>query len=502
MEILNSDQKRALELALDGSNFFLTGSGGTGKSFVISYIHDCLLKAGKKVKITATTGIASIAIGGTTIHSFSGIGIGTEPRDQLRKIANTKKMREIWEPIDTLIIDEISMLKPDYFEKLSVVAQIARQNTSPFGGVQLILVGDFFQLPPVNRKHANEDKKEKDFCFESQLWNESIKEIVELKDVFRQKDPSFVRCLQRIRWGKPTDEDIRMLMSRLNAIVGNDLIRPTLLHSRTDQVNKINEEHLNMIIDEPHNYHTVDGFHNHTGTSGDNLPPRVRINKSINDLRQQVLADETLVLKKGAQVMLLANISHEHGLVNGSRGVVVDFITTNNGPVYPVVRFSNVEVIIRPYMWKFIFGKDMYSYVAQIPLKLAYAFTIHKSQSQSMDCVQIHLDSSVFAEGQAYTALSRVRMLSGLTLSAFNPQCIKANQKVVDFYNNIGNFFSIRGLMSRVTLAKMDNMKQSETNNDEDDDSDESIKSGECEEDSEKQSEDEEDGDITSMIVD
>ncbi len=459
-EDLNAEQARALDLALAGKSFFLTGSAGTGKSFCLAYMVHALRKAGRRVVVTASTGIGAVTIGGITIHSFAGFGIGNQTRDELRRTATSKRMRDIWQSVDTILIDEISMVKAEYFEKLALVAQEARQDSStPLGGVQLIVLGDFFQLPPVvprmlaaSKVAGGHSTSKSVFCFSTREWHDLIQEVVELKHIFRQKDPVFAQCLQRIRWGTPSSEDIRLLTTRLHANIEHSGIKPTFLHSRTEDVDRINQEHLDAIDAPPHTYHTIQGF-NSSGVkdqSTDALPPKSRVDRVTAELRKNMPADETVTLKVGAQVMLLANLNFEHQLVNGSRGVVTRF--TEAPFAYPVVRFNNVEATIRAHMWKHQFRTGVYAYVAQIPLKLAYAYTIHKSQSQSMDCVQIQLDGSVFEDGQAYTALSRLRTLAGLTLSAFDPACIRANPEVVAFYRALQS--RPGGLLQRI-MSKM-----------------------------------------------
>jgi ATP-dependent DNA helicase PIF1 len=447
---LNAEQRQCVELVLAGHNVFLTGSAGTGKSFTLAALTSALRDAGKRVEVTASTGIAAVNIGGVTIHAFSGFGIGNETREELRRKANSRKFRDIWSQVDVLVLDEISMILPDYFEKLSLVTQVARQDNSPFGGLQIIAVGDFFQLPPVTKRMRGVVIPESQpiFCFETNLWKETLKHTVELKHIFRQSDPAFIECLQRIRWGKVATEDVRMLTARLNANINCGGISPTFLHSRIEDVNRINQQHLEELQTAAHTYHMVDGFIAPSSESPEKLPPRTKIDRSVFELRKNVPAEAELTLKIGSQVILLTNLSQEHKLVNGSRGQVVRFTETE--PVYPIVRFANNEVVIRAYMWKKIFrAPAVYAYVAQIPLKLAYAYTIHKSQSQSIDFVQIQLDTSIFEEGQAYTALSRVRQLSGLTLSAFNPACIKANPRVIAFYTSLGQN-PLQKIMSRV----------------------------------------------------
>lgn len=433
---LNPEQRQALDLVLNGRNIFITGGAGTGKSFCLSYIVRRLHETNKRVQVTATTGIAAVTIEGVTIHSFTGIGIANESKVELRRQANSKKMQDIWSNVDVLIIDEISMMSPDYWDKMHDVIQVARQDSAPFGGLQIVVVGDFFQLPPV-KKQKEVDLTKPTFCFETQVWKDSIQHVVELKRVFRQEDPRFVECLNRIRWGSPNTDDLRLLTSRLNVPVGKDGIQPTVLHALTDEVNRMNQEHLDTLKAPGKQYYMISNFISPSSESSGSLPTKSKISRILFDLKKNVPAEEELTLKVGAQVMLLTNLSITHQLVNGSRGVVVRFTSTS--PVYPIVRFANLEVVVRGYMWKHTFRPGVFAYVAQIPLKLAYAYTIHKSQSQSMDFVSLRLDKTIFQEGQAYVALSRVRSVDGLSLSSFDPKCIRSNLKVIQFYNGLNN---------------------------------------------------------------
>jgi ATP-dependent DNA helicase PIF1 len=453
---LHAEQKRAIQLACDGHNLFLTGSAGTGKTVCSRAILRALRDKGRRVEATGTTGIAAIQIGGPTIFSFSGLGMMNMSISEIRTM-KTAKLTAIWQGIDTLLIDEISMLKPDVFEKLSVVAQVAREDSRPFGGVQVIACGDFFQLPPVwtKKKHLFRPD-EPYYCFESPLWKQTFKQSVELTQVYRQSDPKFIECLQRIRKGQCTDADCQLLQTRhgVKLTLGEEdnkdksaIIRPTQLHSMTEHVDKINSAELAKIQSKEHLFQMIDGFLSAPDTPEDQFPSPKAIEDAKKYLHKNVIADEHLALKVGAQVMLLVNLSMEYQLMNGSRGVVISF-TEDLG--YPVVKFDKCKCIVRSYMWKKGYSPGMFVYVAQIPLKLAYAYTIHKSQSQSMDCVELRLDSSVWEEGMAYTALSRVRTLYGLTLSSFTKDAIRANPRVIKFYEGLGNEKDAQSLLSSV----------------------------------------------------
>ena len=512
-EDLNSEQRRALELALQGENFFLTGSGGTGKSFCVEYIVHALRKRGKNVALTSTSGISAVTVGGVTVHSFGGFQLGNQTPDELRRMAkNSQKYAKIWR-IDTLIIDEISMLHPDYFEKLGLMAQCAREDASAFGGVQVILVGDFFQLPPVHQRVKGRVQGQFEFCFETPTWEKTIPFTIELKQVFRQTDPPFVELLQRVRWSRPSYLDLRVLSSRLNAKVNIGEIQPTALHANVAAVNARNEAHLQSLPGAMETYRCMTGWNHPSSEPAESLPSVSRIDHVLADMKKHPPADDVLHLKIGAQVILLVNLSPQHGLMNGSRGIVVAFsepvppvhppppdaASPRQALVYPIVRFAKVQCKVRPYMWKHIFGgrHQVYAYLAQIPLKLASAYTIHRSQSQSLDCVSVQLDKTVFEYGQAYTALSRVRSLEGLSLSAFDPSCIRAHPKVVEFYAKMGLSevpSKLEVLMKKVKSATdLDNTQQ-DTSEEEEIEEVEEAEEEEDEDEEQDDQDDEEDG--------
>lgn len=458
---LNAAQQHAVHLATSGHNVFITGGAGTGKSFVLKAIVKAIQDQGRRIEVTATTGKAAVDIGGTTIHSFSGIGVGSQTKTELCRHAKSPKLTDLWRSVDALIIDEISMLAPDFFEKLNLVTQTARDSYAPFGGVQIIAVGDFFQLPPVNTQPRKRKMTKDDvvYCCETALWAETFQHSVELTEVFRQKDPVFITALNNFRWGRKNPADIRLLTARLQVKVDHCGIQPTFLHARKDEVNRLNKKHLDELTATPRTYRMVDGFIAPSTEPPDSLPPQNRIARVIAQLRANVPAESELVLKVGAQVMLITNLSVQHSLINGSRGRVVGF-TKEPGPVYPIVRFAKSQGIVRAHMWKKVFRPGVYAYVAAIPLTLAYAYTIHKSQGQSMDCVQIHLDRTIFESGQAYTALSRVRSLDGLTLSAFHPDSIRADERIVRFYNKLGmGENSVQSIVGRVAAASQLSIK-------------------------------------------
>lgn len=402
---LNIDQKNALKLLNDGKNVFLSGIAGVGKTFILKkFIEDN--KGEKNMGITSTTGISATTFNATTLHSFLGIGLGKGSVETLsKKICGDNRLFNRWNYMDILIIDEISMLDPDLFDKLEKVARVVRGNSLPFGGIQLILSGDFCQLTPVGT-----DK----FCFEAKSWNRCIDEVIYLTKVVRQQDEMFQKFLYNIRVGNLDKKTKEILKSRLNVELKNNLgIEPTILYNTNRDVDSYNEEKLTELNNDIYQYDIL-------------------LN-NVKDKKAYGIIPEKLLLCESAQVMLIYNLDIPNGLINGSRGIVIGFIDD-----YPIVRFMNgQEHIIKVNKWS-IQDKngDEIGSISQIPLKLAWAITIHKSQSMTIDYCVVDLYNT-FIDNQAYVALSRVKSLEGLSINGLNMKKIKCNPKSIDFYDKI-----------------------------------------------------------------
>eukprot|EP00050_Salpingoeca_kvevrii_P016392 m.55038 g.55038 ORF g.55038 m.55038 type:complete len:593 (-) comp6896_c0_seq2:61-1839(-) len=401
---MNEEQRRVLELVCRGKSVFFTGSAGTGKSFLLQKIRNALPEA--TTFFTASTGVAACHINGTTLHTFA--GIGSDSKGKL-----PKKTRQ-WLLARTLVIDEISMVDPDYFDQLDQVAKRIRRNDLPFGGIQLVLVGDFLQLPPVTKGSTP-----KRFCFEASCWKECRLTTVELKQIYRQKESAFTSILQRIRFGECTDDDEDLLRSTENNKIEINGVLATKLCTHIRQAETINQTQLDRLDTEMKVYRAHDSDPSATSRLNSWCP-----------------APQTLQLKEGAQVMLIKNLRVSHKLVNGARGVVQGF----NPQGFPVVRFaSGREECVRPESWTLVGQRGaVVASRKQIPLKLAWAISVHKSQGMSLDCVEIDL-SSVFEDGQAYVALSRARSLATLRVRNFTASCVKASDKVIQFYQSLRN---------------------------------------------------------------
>ena len=442
---LNDKQEYSLRQFKKGKNIFLSGPAGVGKSFMIKKFKEISESIGKNICITAMTGSADILINGKTLHSWAGIGLGNDDENALlRKVKLNRHNNRKWKSTDILIIDEVSMLSPELFEKLDFIGKNLRKNEyKPFGGIQLIFVGDFYQLPPI-KKDNNSDKL---FIFESELWNHTFDEIIELEDIMRQDDIVFQNILNNIRKGVITKEDKKILKKRTYAkLIKKDNtfspknisingIEPTKLFVKRMDVNELNNKKLNCLNNsikkfEPNTsitYYDEDGNNHYNETQKKYI---------INQMDNSGCYEKELNICIGAQVMLSVNLDFKNKLVNGSRGIVTNFDTVNGNPI---VKFTNnMELKIDRYDFQF---EDDHGciYRSQIPLKLAWCMTIHKSQGMSIDLAEIDVGNNIFEFGQTYVALSRVRTIEGLYLIDLNTKKIKAHPKVIDFYDKVNN---------------------------------------------------------------
>ncbi len=414
------DEKKIILNAIRAkNNICIAGAAGTGKSFMLSLIKDFF----PHVHITASTGVAAVNIGGVTIHSWAGIGNGSLPINEIVKFINSgpgTKIRRQIKKAKMLAIDEISMISAQTLNLLNEVFKAVRENEHPFGGIQMILLGDFFQLPPVTKE------EEIDFCFEAEAWEEGGFKLFELTEVFRQSDLKFIQLLNNIRFAALNNDDIGILSSR-EIVPNTENVTPTILVTHNFQAEKINKEKLEDLIgEEEYIYNMVE--------SGKE--------NAILALKKGCLAPEKLILKKGAQVMMLKNTLQKHGIINGSIGIITGFYKNK----IPIVKFRNGEIqLISPEEWCIeVFNEitqqnEVIASIKQIPLTLAWAFTIHKSQGMTLDSVFCDL-SQVFAEGQSYVAISRVRSIEGLYIKGFSPEKMRIHHKVRKFYLN--NFVS------------------------------------------------------------
>jgi ATP-dependent DNA helicase PIF1 len=418
MESLSTEQKQAYEAVIKGESIFLTGPGGTGKSHLIGLIADYLRARGVIFSITAMTGCAALLVGNgaKTLHSWAGIGLGKGTiESHAASISKMYPVKKRWMKTEVLIIDEISMMTPDLLELLDGIAKSLRRNQKPMGGIQVVFVGDFLQLPPV-AKGGNVK-----FAFESPVWSQVIDQMIQLKRIFRQDDPTFQGILDEARIGELSTASLAILKSRCDLSWDNEPIQPTLLFTRNADVDSINNSNLAELEGEPHTYVARTLPHGH---------PVADVARVVEKLDKDANYVAELVLKVGAQVMLITNLDQEKGLVNGSRGVVTGF---REGLDWPIVIFKNGQQLpIEPFIWKSDHEPPIER--SQIPLRLAYSLTIHKAQGATLDCSLIDIGVSTFEYGQAYVALSRAKNLEGLYIHEVSAAAFRAHPLVKKFY--------------------------------------------------------------------
>mmetsp|Transcript_38965 Transcript_38965/g.62447 ORF Transcript_38965/g.62447 Transcript_38965/m.62447 type:complete len:520 (-) Transcript_38965:118-1677(-) len=368
--------------------------------------------------------MAAVNIGGRTLHSFAGIGFGKEPvKTLLQRVRRSRRTMMRWQNSKVLIVDEVSMIESGLFDKIEQIARDVRgEHDKPFGGLQVILCGDFLQLPPVSMNMK--------FAFEARSWRSCVTHEIVLTKVFRQKNQKLVKILNDLRMGSCNAESEKLLRSCLNKKLSiEDGIEPTRLYPNKRSVKRENEERMEMLRTEEHVFMAED--------SGNQM--------HLNNLQKNCPAPAVLRLKEKAQVMLLKNLDFEKGLVNGSRGVVTGYTTQKfqdedgktSEEIVPIVRFfSGVECSVGPEEWKISSGEETMASRVQIPLVAAWALTIHKCQGMTIDKATMSL-ADCFEFGQLYVAVSRIRSLDGLSLTSFDRSKVKAHPKVKEYYRTL-----------------------------------------------------------------
>jgi len=434
---LSKEQQIAFDKYKEGHNIFITGPGGTGKSEIIRLIYKHAISSYKEIYVTALTGCAAILLNckAKTLHSWAGIGLGLgTPEEILNKLKKKPLSKAIWQSTDILVIDEVSMLSLKLFETLNLIGKKLRKNEKPFGGMQLIFSGDFYQLPPVGDYLEPDTQK---FCFESELWNDvfHLECQIELKKIFRQSDELYLSILNQIREGKIKRKINDILLEYVGKKVDNNFItEPTKLYPTKNKVNQTNFMKLDELKSEEKTF-TIEYLYDIEMTKKDKDIRKGFSDKDIeielDFLSGNLLCEKSLTLKIGCQVMCIININTTEGdllICNGSQGIVIDF---KNG--FPYVHFNNGHKMV---MLKHIWQSDKIPGigVTQVPLILSWALTIHKSQGSTLESAEIDVGSGIFECGQTYVALSRVKSLNGLYLTSFDVSKIKINKKVKGFY--------------------------------------------------------------------
>ncbi len=402
-------QEQALTILKTGKNVFLTGAAGSGKTFVLNKYIEHLNRKQVVTAVTASTGIAATHLQGMTIHSWSGIGIRDSlDKKELDKIASNERIRQHYEKTRVLIIDEISMLHPHQLDMVDKIAQTILKNEAPFGGIQVVLCGDFFQLPPVT---SSVTTAEKVFAFESAAWINGGFQVCYLHEQHRQGDDPLLNILNDIRAGKAGEHTKTILRTRYKKEPLSS-VKATKLYARNVNVDTINESELLNIASEEKSFSMI--TKGHSGL--------------IEGLKKSCLAPEELFLKVGAEVMFIKNDPYGD-YVNGTRGIVTGFAKSAQG--WPIVKtFDGKTITAYPEEWKFEDNGKVTAIISQVPLRLAWAITIHKSQGMTLDAVEVDLGDT-FEPGMGYVALSRVRRLDGLKLLNLNDMALRVHPKIL-----------------------------------------------------------------------
>lgn len=392
---------------LEGASVFLTGPPGAGKTFVLNEFIKRAQRLHKTVAVTASTGIAATHVGGTTIHSWSGLGIRESLSEWDReRLQSNDRLIKRYNAADILVIDEVSMLHGVRLDMVNQACKLLRKDERPFGGLQVILVGDLFQLPPVNR-----GGEAIDFAHTSEAWRELDPKICYLTEQHRQDESDgLLDLLNAMRRGDVNELHEVMLQERLGRKPATEVV-VTRLYSHNADVESINQKHLDAIDNQTKLFIMQ--------TKGNAI--------KVEQLVKSVLAPQQLELKKGAEVMFVAN-NYQQGFANGSRGQVVDFRDS-----LPIVELANGRQIkVEPHTWTMEEDGRKTAEAVQLPLRLAWAITIHKSQGMSLDAAEIDLSRS-FTPGMGYVALSRVRSLDGVFLGGINNMALSMHPQIYEF---------------------------------------------------------------------
>lgn len=397
------NQAQALDILKTGANVFLTGEPGAGKTYVVNQYVNWLEAAGLKVAVTASTGIAATHIGGMTIHSWSGVGArDTFTQYDLDQIMGREKTVRRIKGTHVLIIDEISMLDGKLLDMVDVVCRTARGRGEAFGGLQVVLVGDFFQLPPVTRQ--GEVLR---YAFASRAWDMARPLICYLTEQFRQEDEQLLALLSSIRSNQIEEDHYTLLAEQTD--IAHENIEPTRLYTHNADVDTVNLGKLRELTGKAKTY-TMSG-------RGSKV--------MVESLKRNCLSPEVLELREEAMVMCTKN-NFEAGYVNGTLARVVGF-----GVDGPIIETSDGrKITIEPVSWDVIEDGKSRASIEQIPLRLAWAITVHKSQGMSLDAAEVDLSKS-FVFGQGYVALSRVRSLAGLKVLGMHQNALQVDPRVV-----------------------------------------------------------------------
>ena len=409
-------QDQAFQIMKTGVNIYLTGSAGSGKTYLLNKYINYLGEHNIACAVTASTGIAATHMNGMTIHSWAGIGIKNFLDEKgLEELEEKKYLWKRFENARVLIIDEVSMLHASQLDMVEKVCRRFKRNNKPFGGLQIILSGDFFQLPPINKIN---DENESGMIFNSKSWQILNPAVCYIEEQHRQEDNELTEILNMIRSNDIGEKHYELLKSRIGIKLDKD-IKATKLYTHNINVDDINNIELSQINSDEKIFHMTS-----TGS------PHI-----VEILKKSCLAHEKLRLKIGAEVICIKN-NFEQGYVNGSRGKIIGFVKENGDPIIEL--YNGRKVCLGKDTWAIEEEGKIKASISQIPLRLAWAITIHKSQGMSLDNAEIDLTRS-FSYGMGYVALSRVRTLNGISLVGFNRESLMVDPMVLEFDQDLRN---------------------------------------------------------------
>jgi ATP-dependent DNA helicase PIF1 len=406
-----ADQTRALEALSGENNVFLTGGAGTGKSTVIT---DFIRKQ-ESVAVLASTGTAAILLGGRTLHSFFGLGIMEGGSDSV--VERALKHRGIVQRLrktKTVLIDEISMIGATELQCAEKIARKARANSAPWGGLRIVAIGDFAQLPPVVRSVPGQGEMVRPWCFSSEVWRDTLFDPLVLKEIVRSRDSDWNRVLGEVRFGELEERSFEVLKERVRPVGLH--FEGTRLFARRNQVDSLNQDRLKMLPGEAREYPTV-----YMGNA-----------QRLDDLKRNAPIPEVLWLKVGALVMFRQN-DPEYRFVNGTLGKIVKL----KDQEVEVELLSGKTIEMKPATFSVLDAEgQILASATNFPLNLAWACTIHKAQGATLD--RVHADlNGVWEHGQSYVALSRVRSSEDLSLSGLSPRSFRLDPEVLSFYRSL-----------------------------------------------------------------
>jgi ATP-dependent DNA helicase PIF1 len=454
-EHMSPEQILAFGKYKSGQNVFITGPGGTGKSALIREMYKYANQQGHNIQVCALTGCAAVMLEckAKTIHSWAGIGLANGDTERIvERVDKNFLKKKDWRKTRTLIVDEVSMMSKRLFDILDIVGKTARNcHSRPFGGIQLVFCGDFYQLPPVGTN--TEDPDNARFCFESECWFHTFpkENHIQLKQIFRQNDPVYCQILNQVREGRITRRTDEILRSRVGVLLpevsedGTPQTKPTILYAtraRVDEINRLEMDKLAILDPDSPTYKYELKYQTDLPLPDKERQIRAtqskeRITAELTSLKNSILCDDTIHLKVGAQVMCVVNMEETlttsaTPICNGSQGVIVRMTTTTVPPL-PVVRFDNgLEMTVNYHTW--LSDNIPGIGVSQIPLILSWAITIHKSQGATLERCIIDIGGGVFEAGQSYVALSRIKSLEGVSIMSYDVTRILVNKKVKAFY--------------------------------------------------------------------